>query len=247
MLDLKSFFLHASYSQEEDRDLIKMLWESCVPKSLYEFIKMPDNFEYLLSQNVSFKGAKVILQQYASQPNNWLGLKNCFVVYCTTYQYAYSMLFPKYYSQNNKFWMKSRIKFALCSQRWRAKQQLAKNPFNFDVGNRPDPLQVVERHEYEQKPIIIDDDIKFKADAPDTKKKQQVDAMDGGNRESIPLPPPPPSTYAYASTMCSIPEFDQKYSLPKVDKKPKTNDKILTVREQKKKLLTEQLNKNSDK
>ena len=143
--------------------------------------------------------------------------------------------------------MKNRIKFALCSQRWRAKQQLAKNPFNFDVGNRPDLLQVVERHEYEQKPIVIDDDIKFKADAPDTKKKQQVDATDGSNKENIPPPPSPPATYAYAPTMCSIPEFDQKYSLPKVAKKLKTSEKKLVVRKQKKKLLIEQLNKNTEK
>ena len=208
---------------------------------------MPGNFKYLLCQNVFFKGVKAILQQYASQPNNWLGLKNCFVVYYTTYQYIYSMLFPKYYSQNNKFGMKNRIKFALCSQRWRAKQQLAKNPFNFDVGNRPNPLQVMERHEYEQKPIVIDDDIKFKTDAPDTKKKQQVDARDGGNKENIPPPPPPPATYAHVPTMCSIPEFDQKYSFPKVAKKPKTSKKKLAVREQKKKLLIEQLNKNTEK
>ena len=105
---------------------------------------------------------------------------------------------------------------------------------------------MVERHEYEQKPIIIDDDIKFKADAPDTKKKQQ-DATDGGNRENISPPPPRPATYAYARTMCSIPEFDQKYSLPKVAKKPKTNEKKLAVREQKKELLIEQLKKNTEK
>ena len=47
--------------------------------------------------------------------------------------------------------------------------------------------------------------------------------------------------------MCSIPDFDQKYSLPKITKNPKVNEKKLAAREQKKKMLIEQLNKNTEK
>ena len=116
-LDLKPFFLHATYSEEEDREMIKMFWGQCVPKACFDFIKQPDNFEYLLSQNVSFKGVNAIFQNFASQANNWIGLKNCFAAYYSTYQYVYSMLFPKYYTTNNKFGMKNGIKFALCYER----------------------------------------------------------------------------------------------------------------------------------
>ena len=162
------------------------------------------------------------------------------------------MLFPKYYTTNNKFGMKNRIKFALCHERWRAVQQLqeiAKNPLNLSVENRPDNFQVVERHEYEQKPIEIDNDVEFRADVPDIRKKpsggKKPDAIDG--KENVPPPPPPPITYRYAPTMCSIPDFDQKYSLPKITKNPKVNEKKLAAREQKKKMLIEQLNKNTEK
>ena len=111
-MDLKQFFLHATFSEDEDRDMIKMLWGQCIPKTFFNFIKQPDNFEYLLSQNVSFKGVNALVQKFASQPNNWLGLKNCFVVYYSTYQYVYSMLFPKYYSENNKYGMEN-LPFAI--------------------------------------------------------------------------------------------------------------------------------------
>ena len=162
------------------------------------------------------------------------------------------MLFPKYYTTKNKFGMKNRIKFALCHERWTAvqqQQQIAKNPLNFSVENRPDNFQVVERHEYEQKPIEIDNDIEFRADVPDIRKKlsagKKPDAIDG--KENVPPPPPPPITYRYAPTMCSIPDFDQKYSLPKITKNPKVNEKKLAAREQKKKMLIKQLNKNTEK
>ena len=232
--------------------MIKMLWGQCVPKVFFNFIKQPDNSEYLLSQNVSFKGVNAIVQDFASQVNYWPGLKNCFAVYYSTYQYVYSMLFPKCYTMNNKFGMKNRIKFALCYERWRAvqqQQQIAKNPFNFNVENRPDNFQVVERHEYEHKPIEIDNDVEFRADVPDTRKKtpaeKKPDAVDG--KENVPPPPPLPITYTYAPTMCSMPDFDQKYSLSKITKKPKVNEKKLAAREQKKKMLIEQLNKNTEK
>ena len=149
------------------------------------------------------------------------------------------MLFPKYCTQNNKFGMENRIKFALCYERWRSTQQLSKNLFNFKAEKEPDNFEV-ERHNFEQKPIVIDDDVELKADVPDTKKPlatkiSKVDATDG--KENVPTPPPPPITYAYAPTMCTIPEFDQKYSLPKITKKaPKVNEKKLAAREQKKKM-----------
>ena len=60
VLDLKPFFLHATYSEEEDREMIKMLWGQYVPKAFFNFIKQPDNFEYLLSQNVLFKESMLL-------------------------------------------------------------------------------------------------------------------------------------------------------------------------------------------
>ena len=164
---MKPFFLNATYGEEIDKDMIKMLWEQCVPKAFYEFVKQSDNFEYLLLQNVSFKGVNALVKQFASQSNNWTSLKNCFSAYYLTYQYVYAMLFPKYYTQNNKLGMQNRIKLALCYERWRQTRQVAKKPFNFQVENRPENY---ERFQFEQKPIKIDDDVEFRADVPDIKK-----------------------------------------------------------------------------
>ena len=233
-----------------------MLWNQRLPKAYYDYVKKPEIFEYLLNQNVSFRGVNAIVRQFVSEPNNWLSLKNCFVAYYSTYQYIYSMLFPKYYSKNNKYGLKNKIKFAISYKRWRESQkqeQLAKNPFNFNVPvGAADKFEVVQRHEYEQKPISIDDDIEFKADVADTKvvKMAAADATGGGsNKDSImPYPPESPVTYKYAPTMCLIRELDRKYFLPKVAKNIKKNRrKKASIRSQQKKQLLEKLKVNTEK
>ena len=143
-IDLKPFFSESTYSQEEDREMILMIWNACMSKNFYGFIKKPENFEYLLSQNASFKGANKLVAQYASDSTNYLNLKNALAAYYSIYQYVYSTLFPKYYSNNNKYGIKVKIKFALCYERWlmnkREQQHLGKNPFNFKAD--PDNIEI---------------------------------------------------------------------------------------------------------
>ena len=96
-----------------------MLWNQCVPPAFYSFVKQPENFEYLLSQNVAFRGVNEIVAKFvALEIQNGHDLVNYFTTYYSTYQYIYSMLFPKYYRQNNKYGLKNKIKFALCYYKW---------------------------------------------------------------------------------------------------------------------------------
>ena len=65
-------------------------------------------------------------------------------------------------------------------------------------------FEVIQRHQYEQKPIKIDNDDIFRADIPDTRQPSRttiknVDATDGSNKENIPPPPQNITTYPPAS------------------------------------------------
>ena len=108
-----------------------MLWNQCVPPAFYSFVKQPENFEYLLSQNVSFRGVNEIVMKFvALEFQNGHDLVSYFINYYSNYQYIYSMLFPKYYNQNNKHGMRNTIKFALCYGNWLATKkndQIGKN------------------------------------------------------------------------------------------------------------------------
>ena len=70
-MDLKPFVLNTTYAERESRDMIKMLWEKCMPKSFYEHIKKPENFTLLNSEKLTFKHAKNIVHSYIQLPDVW--------------------------------------------------------------------------------------------------------------------------------------------------------------------------------
>ena len=99
--------------------MIKMIWEECFPANFYAYIKKPENFELLHSEKLTFKQVKTLVQTYIQIPGAWNEMKQYFTKYHFIYQYVYSLLFPKYYTQNNKYGMQTKVKFALCFERWR--------------------------------------------------------------------------------------------------------------------------------
>ena len=109
-MDLKPFFWSSSYFDVEDRDMIKMLWEECIPQGYYNFVKRPENFETLNSSNITFKDVKKIVQNYLQLPNTWSETIRFFTSYYSIYQYVYSLLFPKSYD-NNSMGQKNKVKF----------------------------------------------------------------------------------------------------------------------------------------
>ena len=88
---------------------------------------------------------------------------------------------------------------------------------------------------------------------------KKIDATDGttvNNKENISLstevfpsayPPDTPVTYKYVPTMVGFEDFDKKYFLPKVTKKIKSNEQKVAVRNQKKNILLQKLNVNTEK
>ena len=71
VMDLKPFFLSTTYAEQENRDMIKMLWEKCLPKRFYDHVKTAENFTLLNSEKVSFKQAKGIVHSYVQMPDIW--------------------------------------------------------------------------------------------------------------------------------------------------------------------------------
>ena len=43
-----------------------MLWNQCVPPAFYSFVKQLENFEDLLSQNVSFRGVNEVVMKFVA-------------------------------------------------------------------------------------------------------------------------------------------------------------------------------------
>ena len=209
-MDLKPFFLSISYCDVEDRDMIKILWEECIPQGYYNFLKRPENFETLNSINVTFKDVKKNVQNYLQLPNTWSETIRFFTSYYSIYQYVYSLLFPKSYA-NTRMGQKNKVNFFLCFERWRKRKgdmQTGKNPFNFAVAEE------VITYPFEQKPITD-----FQEFQPDLSKRGE-NLPTSSEKERIPAysSSSPAPTYVCPPTMASIKQIDKQFNLPKQKK-----------------------------
>lgn len=79
------------------------------PQSLHDYIKKPDNFEKLYSGNTSFKEINHIIKCFVSISKYYDGLHRFLKIFSNTYQYIYSMLFPKCYVDNDRFGMQDKV------------------------------------------------------------------------------------------------------------------------------------------
>ena len=204
-MDLKPFFFKMTYGDENDIEMIKMLWEDCLPKSYLLYLKKTENFELINSEKSNFKTTKNLVQQYMCSSENCQHLINSFQRYHDIYQYIYSHVFPKTYSRKVGF--SKQVQFTQQFNSWKQKMQQSylKTSFNYTTE------QI--RHPMEQKPIEINiyDDIEFTADVVNEK----------------PLPAVPknyPDRFLYAPTMVGNEDFDRKFKLPKQKKQKTTAD-----------------------
>ena len=211
-----------------------MLWEKCMPKRFYKYIKKPENFTVLNSEKITFKHAKNIFHSYVQLPDIWQEMLRYVRDNHTNYQYVYSLLFPNNYLQNIKYGIQSKIKFAISFDEWQKQkmaEEIGKSPFNFNVP------QVV-RHPFEQMSIKdnfqVEKVLMHPAEKPINPPKNddefRADHIDSSNKENI--PPAVDQRFLYAPTMVGIEQFDKKYKLPKVKK---TSKSTLEKAEQRKK------------
>ena len=190
LLYIRPFFLAVTYSDKEQHDMVKMLWEKCLPPKFYEHVKKPDNSFILNSGKLTFNQAKKIVLSYIQLPDVWQKLMKIIIKRQKVYQYVFATVFPLTYLQINKYGIKIKNDFSLCFSEWMNEnikkehlQKLGKSMVNYVDNNE-------RRRPYEQKPINISND----------------------NKENI------PPTYKYSPTMVDI-DFDKKYNLPTVKRK----------------------------
>ena len=191
LLYVKPFFLQLTYSDIEQRNMVKMLWEKCLPAKFYEYVKKADNFFILNSGKLTYNQAKNIVISYIQQPDVWKELTEMIVKRQKVYQYVFATVFPTTYLQVNKYGIKIRNGFSLCFTEWLNEnikkeqlKQLGKTAANYTNNNNNE-----KRHPYEQKPIKND------------------------NKENI-----PPGSYKHSPTMAKI-DFGKKYALPTVKRR----------------------------
>ena len=247
-MNLKPFFLTTTYADFEHQEMVKMLWEKCLPHRFYEHVKSTKNFEILNSGKLNFNQAKQIVYAYVQLPDVWQELLRSVAKNQSIYQYIYSLLFLLNYLQSNKYGIKVRSGLSLCYSEWltdkvkkeHEQKYLAKNPFNFAV------YENNTRHPYEQKPIKDNFEVEVirnyrsqpKPILVKNDEKHKADVVDSSNKESI-YPQANQSGYKYSPTMVDFRrDFDKKYKLPTVRKPRLTSKQKIDQRNKKKEELS---------
>ena len=246
-MNLKPFFLTTTYADPEHQEMVKMLWEKCLPSRFYEHVKSAKNFEILTSGKLNFNQAKQIVYAYVQLPDVWQELLKYVAKNQSIYQYIYSLLFPLNYLQSNKYGIKVRNGFSLCFSEWTTdkvkkeheQKYLAKNPFNFAVYEKET------RHPLEQKHIKDNFEVEVIRDVKQPKPilikndgKYRADVVDSSNKKNTP-PQVNQFGYKYPPTVVDFRrDFDRKHKLPTVRRQRLTSKQKIEQRNNKKEELS---------
>ena len=139
--------LEIKLETDKEREMIKFLWDICVPISFTKFLMQKDNFNIISETNLTYQKANKIVLDYLS--DDYKGEKLSQLQFkiaekFTLIHYIYSGLYAKIYNRINNFGIKRKNDFDFQFQQWR-KDRITKikDPSNY-VNRKP--------NENEQKP-----------------------------------------------------------------------------------------------
>ena len=160
IIDLLSFLLQnfspinldITLELEKEREMVKFMWDVCLPHEFVTFILKQNSFDIISQQNLTYQKANAIVKAYLFEDLNRINqLKYKIAKKFNLIHYIYSFLYAKIYNRTNHFGIKRKNDFDFQFQLWRKEKQqkfIAKDPNNYE--NRK-----IEKEE--QAPINLDD------------------------------------------------------------------------------------------
>ena len=80
------------------------MWEKCIPKELYKYICLGDNFILLNQLEVAYQKANTFVKNFIKKNSKGMQLlQDIFKNYWLIFQYVYAIIFRKCYYFNKKF------------------------------------------------------------------------------------------------------------------------------------------------
>ena len=160
IIDLLSFLLQnfspinldITLELEKEREMVKFMWDVCLPHEFVTFILKQNSFDIISQQNLTYQKANAIVKAYLFEDLNRINqLKYKIAKKFNLIHYIYSFLYAKIYNRTNHFGIKRKNDFDFQFQLWRKEKQqkfIVKDPNNYE--NRK-----IEKEE--QAPINLDD------------------------------------------------------------------------------------------
>ena len=105
---------------EKERDMVKRLWDECIPHDFVRYMYKQDNYTEISKPNLTYQKANNIVKNYIFEdPNRITLLKYKTEERFSLIHYIYSMLFSKIYNRTNNFEIQNKNNFDFHFQTWR--------------------------------------------------------------------------------------------------------------------------------
>ena len=148
--------LYIKLDLEKERDMIKYLWDECIPHEFVTFSYKEKYYKEISQPNLTYQKMNNIVSEYlVENPQRINQLKFKIEEKFNLIHYIYSSLFSKIYNRTNTFGITRKNNFHFNFQLWKRKKiqknaTFAKNPANYE--NR-----VVEKNEQQTVDISLDE------------------------------------------------------------------------------------------
>ena len=135
---------------EKERQMVKFMWDVCLPNEFVLFILKHENYNQISQPNLTYQKANNIVRNYiAEDPNRINHLKYKIAERFDQIHYIYSSLFSKIYNRTNTFGIQRKNDFDFQFQNWIRRKQQQK----FDVAKDPSNYSERKIKKFEQAPI----------------------------------------------------------------------------------------------
>ena len=105
---------------EKERDMVKFLWDECIPHDFVRYMYKQNNYTKISKPNLTYQKANNIVKIYVLEESNRINSlkfkieENFLLIYC-----IYSMLFSKIYNRRNNFGIQSKNNFDSYFETWK--------------------------------------------------------------------------------------------------------------------------------
>ena len=105
---------------EKERDMIKFLWDECIPHDFVHYMYQQVNYNLISKPNVTYQKSNEIVKQFIFEdPNRINTLKYKIEEIFSLIHYIYSMLFSKIYNRTNNCGIQNKNNFEFYFQTWK--------------------------------------------------------------------------------------------------------------------------------
>ena len=118
--NFNSINLDKKLDVEKERDMVKFLWDDCIPHSFVSYIYLSKNYNVISSPHLTIEKANEIVSAFFLEDLNRINIfkfktKEKFELI----HYVYTLLFSKIYSRTNNFGIQKKNNFDFHFQTWK--------------------------------------------------------------------------------------------------------------------------------